>query len=115
MLLRLGIALVMVGCVGCVSSMAGTNSQDSLWVVGVHNLIIPAAELPKLESEALKGSSVPHLGCIVITSLSAWILRRVCSGHRLRQRTLTRWANTTSASSGAMTLIRGTDSGQDFG
>jgi hypothetical protein len=56
MLLRLGIALVIAGYRGCISNMAGTDSQDSLWVIGVHSLIIPDVELPKLEREALKGS-----------------------------------------------------------
>jgi hypothetical protein len=47
---------VIAGYRGCVSSMAGTDSRDSLWVIGVHSLTIPDVELPKFEGEALKGS-----------------------------------------------------------
>lgn len=35
--------------------MAGTHSQ-AFYILGVHSLIIPEAELPSLEHEALKGS-----------------------------------------------------------
>ncbi|HXH11320.1 MAG TPA: hypothetical protein VNP04_16355 [Alphaproteobacteria bacterium] len=55
MLLKLALALVMVALVGCSSNMAGTHSQV-FYILGVHSLIIPEAELPSLKHEALKGS-----------------------------------------------------------